>query len=405
MREENKILQEQYKLLQRKAEEAEAYAKEDAENLKKAGEEAGVTFTIDATTGDITDAEDAMETLYNRLANAENEYNKKVDEYNKTRASMESGGFTDEETEKLKKMEEALKAYEENIVEKIRDEITGVEDAMALYEESKELYEDLGLNMEEILNQIMQNNYDIIMEGLEIPIALNEEDLRLIDLQLSKLEDDVYGMAEAVAFTSSKLDEYRDNLRLADETLSELNRAHQAGEITDAAYHEGLSAIRDQYYDNVEALIELDKQMKAYYGETLDAANEELSKYTEQMEHQTSVLEHYQTLLELMGKQNDYKMIGKVLQGQVETTKNQAEVSKQWYESRRADAEELKRQYEEAVAAGASTEELDLLKTNWEAAEVAANEAQEQMLSDAEVWAEALTALLENKLNELGQSL
>lgn len=405
MREENKILQEQYKLLQKKAEEAEAYAKEDAENLKKAGQEAGVTFTIDATTGDITNAEDAMETLYNRLANAENEYNKKVDEYNKTRASMESGGFTDEETEKLKKMEEALKAYEENIVEKIRDEITSVEDAMALYEESKELYEDLGLDMEEILDQIMQNNYDIIMEGLEIPIALNEEDLRLIDLQLSKLEDSVYSMEEAVAFTSSKLDEYKDNLRLADEALSELNRAHAAGEITDAAYHEGLSEIKNQYYDNIEALIELDKQMKAYYGETLDAANEELSKYTEQMEHQTSVLEHYQTLLELMGKQNDYKMIGKVLQGQVETTKNQAEVSKQWYESRRADAEELKRQYEEAVAAGASPEELDLLKTNWQAAEVAANEAQEQMLSDAEAWAEALTALLENKLNELGQTL
>ena len=59
--------------------------------------------------------------------------------------------------------------------------------------------------------------------------------------------------------------------------------------------------------------MELDKTMKEYYSNTLDMANEELSKYTEQMEHQTSVLEHYQSLIELMGKSTDYKMIGKIL--------------------------------------------------------------------------------------------
>jgi hypothetical protein len=52
-------------------------------------------------------------------------------------------------------------------------------------------------------------------------------------------------------------------------------------------------------------------------------------------------------------------------------------VSRQWYESRKADADELRRQYEEAVAAGSSPEELELLKANWQAAEVAANEAQD----------------------------
>jgi hypothetical protein len=45
------------------------------------------------------------------------------------------------------------------------------------------------------------------------------------------------------------------------------------------------------------------------------------------------------------------------------------------------------------------------LKKNWQDAEAAANEAQEQMLSDAEAWAEALRAVLENKLSEVGQAL
>jgi hypothetical protein len=34
-----------------------------------------------------------------------------------------------------------------------------------------------------------------------------------------------------------------------------------------------------------------------------------------------------------MGKSNDYKMIGKVLEGQVKTTKDAMTVSKQWYET------------------------------------------------------------------------
>jgi hypothetical protein len=43
-----------------------------------------------------------------------------------------------------------------------------------------------------------------------------------------------------------------------------------------------------------------------------------------------------------------------------------------------------------------------MIRQKWQDAEVAANEAQDQMLSDAEAWAEALKAVLENRLSELG---
>jgi hypothetical protein len=52
-----------------------------------------------------------------------------------------------------------------------------------------------------------------------------------------------------------------------------------------------------------------------YYGNTLDMAAEEIAKYTDRMDHQTSVLEHYSSLLSIMGKENDYKTMGKVLEG------------------------------------------------------------------------------------------
>jgi hypothetical protein len=62
--------------------------------------------------------------------------------------------------------------------------------------------------------------------------------------------------------------------------------------------------------------------MKEYYGNTLDKANEEISKYTDRMEHQTAVLEHYQSVMEIMGKSTDYKKMGTILKGQSQTLKD-----------------------------------------------------------------------------------
>jgi len=70
-------------LILEKAKEAEEYAKEDAANLRKVADDIGVSVVIDQNTGDITNIEDVEETLYNRLAAAEAEYNAKVEEYNK----------------------------------------------------------------------------------------------------------------------------------------------------------------------------------------------------------------------------------------------------------------------------------------------------------------------------------
>lgn len=410
MREENKILEEQRDLILDKAKEAEEYAKQDAKNLRDVAKDIGVSVVIDQNTGDITNIEDVEETLYNRLAAAEAEYNAKVEAYNKYVNSLGEKP-TEAQVKQAETMKDALDAYEKDVLGKIEDDIDAWEDAEQQFQESVETWEDAGLEAEEILDQIMQNNYDIIMEGLEIPLSLNEEDLRLLELQLAQIEDDVYSMAEAVALTSDQFGEYQDNLRLADEALAELNKARELGKqgldggITEAAYQEGLAEIRDRYYENIEALMELDKTMTEYYGNTIDMANEELSKYTDQIEHQTSVLEHYQSLIELMGKSNDYDMMGKVLEGQVKTTRDALDVSTEWYNKQRENADSLAADYAAAQARGASEAELEIIKDNWDAAEAAANEAQDKMLSDAEAWAESLKAVLENNLSKLGQTL
>ena len=383
LREQNELIKEQQELLAEKQQQAERYMQQDRAALQKTAAEAGLAFLFDDK-GNITNYTDQMTALYNQLANAETHYN-----------SLATGEEQD--------------VYEETILGPLRDKISSIEDAIALYEESRELFESLGLEIDDLQDQFMQNNYDIIMDGLELHISFNEEDLEVIDYYLSKLENDFYSMAEAAALMASpdgnsQLTEYISNLEEYEDALQELNRAYAAGEITEAMYREGLEEVRSGIRDNLSSLVELDKTMMEYYGETIAMAQEELEKYTKQMEHQTEVLEHYHSLMGALGKETDYNALGIILEGQARTIENQVKVAKETYAMYQAEADEKKRLLDEAIAAG-NTDAATIYQKEWEAANQAAMEAQQNMLDKAEEWAGALRAVLENKLSGFAQDL
>ena len=383
IREQNKLIEEQQELLKEKQRQAENYMNQDRAALNKAAAEAGLSFSYDDK-GNITNYTDQMTNLYNQLAAAEAHYN-----------SLATG--------------EEQEAYEETILDPLKDKIKAVEDAIEIYEESKELFEELGLDIEDLQDQIMQNNYDIIMEGLELHISFNEEDLENIDYYLSKLEDDFYSMAEAAALMvgadgSSQLNEYLSNLEEYGKAMDDLHKAYADGEITEAAYQEGLKEIRSNIRDNLSSLLELDKAMMEYYGETLAMAQEELAKYTDRMQQQTEVLQHYGNMMEILGKQLDYNSMGVILQGQVDTIENEMNVAEAAYNMYKQQAEEKRALYEEAMENN-DLAAAELYKKEWEAAQEAADEAQSEMLSKTEEWAEAMHAVVENKLAGLAKSL
>ena len=352
--------------------------------------------------GNISNYSELTAEAQGALNTAKQAYNDAINAYN---ASEQN------DTDKAA-LEAAEKALEE--AEKVYEQRMGY---LEQYEETLDATHDQIDKMEEQLYAMQDLQFEKFNYIMEVDMAAAEEELKMIDHYLSKIEDDFYSAEEAARLLvgtleelsrgqfGGKMQQYMDNLAYAEQKQAELEELYKNKQISEEQYQEGLSGIRDMYYENMDALQELDKQMMEYYSNTLAQAQEELSKYTSQMEHQTAVLEHFQSLITLMGKQNDYKMIGKVLEGQVETTKNSAEVSRQWYEARRAAADDLAAEYADAVERGASPEELEMIKQKWQDAEVAANEAQEQMLSDAEAWAEALKAVLENKLADLGQTL
>jgi hypothetical protein len=141
--------------------------------------------------------------------------------------------------------------------------------------------------------------------------------------------------------------------------------------------------------------------MLEYYGNTLSMAGEEIGKYTEKIDQLSSVLDHYQSLLSIIGKENDFKSMGVVLSGIASTAKDAKDAAKAEYEFYAEQAKERK------AAMDAATDDAakEALKKEWEAAEAAANEAQDRMLSSTAEWAEAMKAVTENKLKDYAQTL
>ena len=60
-----------------------------------------------------------------------------------------------------------------------------------------------------------------------------------------------------------------------------LESSYANGEISQADYVDGLQNAYDSILDNLQAVQDLDKEMLEYYGNTLDLAEDELSKYTD----------------------------------------------------------------------------------------------------------------------------
>jgi hypothetical protein len=196
---------------------------------------------------------------------------------------------------------------------------------------------------------------------LEIKLELNDDELKVIDYYLNKVSDDFYQLAEAAALmissgdsTSgvSQLEMYTSNLASYEEQMKKLEESYANGEISQAAYIEGLREIQNGMISNLESLNELDKTMMHYYGDTLDMAAEEIAKYTDRMEHQTEVLDHYQSLMEIMGKSTNYKAMGIVLEGKAKTLGNQAAVAKETMQMYKDEADDRYAAYQQALIDG-----------------------------------------------------
>lgn len=274
-------------------------------------------------------------------------------------------------------------------------------EALEQYEETLDKLKEQEEVLVDLKNTIQDLHYEKLTYEVEVKIQLDKNDKEKLEYYFDKLSDNIYKAAEALGYLQGQFDPVISQLGTYENFYGQLNNAYANGEISQENYIEGLQDVYDSTLDNLNALQDLDKEMLEYYGNTIDLANDELSKYTDHMEHLTSVLDHYRSIITLLGKDKDYDKVLSVLNGTAQTKKNNFDASKQWYES-------LKRERDAAAAALAnSTDEAEreVLQKNYDAILAAFDEAEEDMLSKAEEYGEALKEILTTKMEQAADEM
>lgn len=375
MDEVNKRLQTEISLQQRKAKEAEAYLAQDKQSLLDAASAAGVSLAFDKD-GTISNYTAVMNGLWNQLNN-------------EITAANADGNADDTEQARI---------------DAIQEKIDNLKEAISQYDDTRGVLQDIIDAQQEAINQIQDNNADILNTKLELRIEINENDLKKIEYELSKIEDNAFKAAEAMALTADQQGSYLDELIAYQTSYADLQEQYAKGNISQADYIEGLKTVSDGIYDQLTNLNELKKNMSEYYGDVIDKANEEIAKYTDRLDHLNDVLDHYVDLMDLLGKSKDYKALGELYAGQAKVLKDSLETAQSTYNMYADEAAEKKAQYERYLAEG-NAAQAEYYKKQWQTAQNAADEAQSDLLEKTQAWAEAEKKVIENSLSALGRSL
>lgn len=204
-------------------------------------------------------------------------------------------------------------------------------------------------------------------------------------------------MGEAAALTSSKVGNLTEKLSSYEDFYNSLQGANISQEDLIAGMQESADGILDTLND----LIALDKEMMEFYDNTLDAAAEELSYFTDQLSHQTEVLDHYRNIVEMINGEFDYNTIGTILEGAVITTKNEMDVATANYEMLLSEKAAL----EASLVMAPDEAARELYEKELRTITEACNEAETEMLDKTEAWAEAMKAVMENTMAQAAHEM
>ena len=371
MRKVNSALKEEIGHLKDKRKEAEEYLKQDKADLNSAASDLGISFSYD-NNGNISNYEAQMNSLYEARE-----------------AMLDSFGEQMSESE-----QEKLDAFDKKV--------DALKDAISQYDETRELSEDLATEIQDKIYEWQDNNYEELNIELEYKLEINESKMEVIDYYMGKIENDVYATAEAFAYMSQQTELYNSNLAAQEQYVKDLTAKYEAGEISLQAYKEGLASSQAEVISNLQSLEETKQAMQDYYGNVMDMAIEQIAVYTDEMENLNSVLDHYSSIMDLVGKQEDFATKNKILKSKANNIKGELQVQKELYEKSAAEAQKWAEKMATAVE---GSNEYETYKKNWQAAQAAANDAQDAMLSKTEEWAEAMKSIIENELAEMADTL
>lgn len=384
LKKENEALEEQKKALAKKREIAQKQLiidKQDLEmTISKYKQELQISAQFDAETGQLLNYGQILDVIYSNLRTAQEQWLQ----------AAKSG---------QKEMQDQL----DITIQKWQNMLNVISSAYESYATTDLQIDQINNSIQEAIDRQMSNNSEAWSYAIEVKLQIDENELEILDKKLSILGDGFYSMAEAAGLMMDKVNKISSQGTFDDIAGSwqELQSLFSSNSITQKDFVDNAQMLFDQVSGNIDKLMDIDKEMMEYYSKAIDAANEEMDYYTNQLEHFSSVLDHYKNIVEIVNGEMDYERTGAILEGRVKTLQNEMKVSEDYYAM-------LKREQEAAKAALASAtgeKERELLEANLKAITEAVIEAEEEMLSKTEEWAEATKELMENTMAKAARAM
>lgn len=281
-----------------------------------------------------------------------------------------------------------------------------IEDYEKYYDELR----DAEAEYQNLINQRIDLQLQKVQYKVELELDVENDEMELLEYQLSLIEDDAFKSAEAITLLTKQAESLYDQIQINKQGLNDaLGLSLSAAEIAsvmagDLSILDGkiftedqIGAIRD-YRDNLLALNEEFNEVRQSIEEqvmaTFDAWQEKLERGSAALEHYGSILESYQNIIDIVGTDTlgiSSQFMSDLSQAKVSNSIDQLEAAKSSYEAVTAAQKEAQEALAAAQAAG-DEESISM----WEETLITLNEeaqaASEELMA---AWEEALSGIVE----------
>lgn len=296
---------ERYHVIKQKIEDLE----EVMEHLAKAKERAFGTSKLELMDQEIE--------KYNEMIDLQNQYLDEINKYwEEDKALIASYGAEFDETGVITNYDEIMKRQIDKYnssIGKNEEADDAAEEAYDDFIEALEQYEETNnLRQDELekLYDLQTELADVIFEKtqykIEIKIAVKDDELEYLDYLLSKIEDDAYSAAEAIALIGEKAENALEKTKTYSDGLMELLSNHGINSIEELDKltvddlkaknftEDEIDQIREWRSSILEANQELLEMRATIQEKILDSFNQ----FSEDIQDQIDLFEHYQNILE-----------------------------------------------------------------------------------------------------------
>lgn len=251
--------------------------------------------------------------------------------------------------------------------------------------------------------------YETFRYKVDLKVEISERSLKRIEYAIKVLGDNIYKVPEVMRswfdkrVTDTKAEVINQGSTWAS-AYQEAQSLYSSGQISQEDYVQTIKDAQDGLYGCVDALLEINEEMREYYKNVLSKVKDEMSRITNEMDHQLNTVQHLTNVLSLLGRQTDYEAIGKILDAQLQMSRNGYEVSKAQTEMYRRQVADAEATLQELLADGISEAALEEWKNAvLYPAKEALLEAESEMQADFEAYLEVINSIYENRINQIYQ--